>query len=119
MSDVAYTNTNTVQRTLIMQLEHLNPMFVVEYNIKAVILMDENTIRLHSKGKGQPTVNIDIKYNIGSDLYEIKAYKIKRFDFRTLDLGNLDPITIYDETGIFWDQLNDIIQDILGRARSD
>ena len=96
---------NRVQETLIQQLQAQNPLFTAEFNISSIVLMDENRVRLCSRG-GE-VVNIDIAYNEGSDLYDIKAYRIRNH--------GLDVKTIYDKTGFYWDQLNEAIKTILKR----
>ena len=58
------------------------------------IKIDENTLRVH-KGKKK----LDIKYNEGTDLYDIKKHTIKK---------NLD-VKTEEIDGIYNDQLKDII----------
>ena len=58
------------------------------------IKIDEKTLRVH-KGKK----NLDIKYNEGTDLYDIKKHTIgKNFDVKTVEVD-----------GIYNDQLKDIV----------
>lgn len=97
------TKLNRVQQTLIEQLKVQNPSFLSEFNIKNIVLMDKDRIRLCCRGKEK--VNIDISYNRGSDLYDIKAYRLRNY--------GLDVKTIYDQDGFFWDQLNEVIKTIL------
>ena len=99
---------NQVQKTLIQQLQAQNPLFMAEFSITNIVLMSENTIRLCSRGR--EIVNIDITYNRGSDLYDIKAYRLRNH--------GLEVKTIYDEQGFFWDQLNEAIKTILEESVS-
>lgn len=94
---------NQVQKTFIQQLQVQNPNFLSEFHITNIVLMSENRIRLHHRAK--EIVNIDITYNRGSDLYDVKAYCVRNH--------GLDVQTIFDEEGFFWDQLNTVIKSIL------
>lgn len=99
-----------VQKTIVEQLTAQNRFFASEHDIKALVAMDDrNTIRLHHRGK--ETVNIDIRYNEGSDLYNVKAYRLQNH--------GLDVKTIYDEQGFYWDQLDTVIKTILRKAQQD
>ena len=100
------TKLNEIQKTLIDQLRVLNPFFLLEYNIRTVVIMNETTLRLHSKAS--KTINIDIRYNRGSDLYDITAYKLENF--------GLDVSTIFNEKGIFCDQLDETLRSILKKG---
>ena len=106
MKGVQSVNLNQVQKTLIQQLQAQNPLFMAKFCITDIVLMNENTIRLHSRGR--EIVNIDITYNHGSDLYDIKAYRLRNH--------GLDVKPIYGEQGFFWDQLNQAIKAILKRS---
>lgn len=91
------------QQTLLDQLKGFNRFFIVEYGIKTILTID-NGLRLHTKNNGK-TVNIDIVYNYGPDLYEIKAYRINSLK------AECEQIAGYES--VFFDQLDDLIRDIL------
>ena len=59
---------NTIQRQLTAQGVNLRN--------KTLVKINPNTLRVSGGGN-----NIDIKYNKGSDLYDIKVHKINRKDF--------------------------------------
>jgi len=103
---VQSVNPNQVQKTIIQQLQAQNPLFMADFTITDIVLMSENTIRLHSRG--EEIVNIDITYNCGSDLYDVKAYRLRNH--------GLDVKLIYDRNGFFWDQLNQAIDSIIERS---
>ena len=91
------------QETLVNQLKRMNRFFISEYGIKIILTID-NGLRLHTKNNGK-VINIDITYNYGQDLYEIKAYKINSFK------AECEQIADYE--GVFFDQLHEIIRGIL------
>lgn len=97
---------NQVQKTLLEQLKRLNPLYKADFGIENIVIMDDATLRFCARNKQK--VNIDIHYNSGSDLYDIKAYHIVKFDAKT----------IFDTPGIFFDQLNDILRQIIGSVES-
>ena len=99
---------NTVQRTLLEQLQIQNPFFMTEFHVKGLVLMTKNRIRLCSRGRRK--INIDITYNSGTDLYDVKAYLLLNY--------GLDLTTIYDQTDLFWDQLNTVLKTILEQTQT-
>jgi len=99
-------NPTEIQRTLLDQLNALNPWFVTVYNVRAILWLEwGNGIRLHTK-HGRGAVNIDIVYNAGSDLYDVKAYHV---DALKPDLCE----TIATHEGVNVIELDETINDIL------
>ncbi len=96
----------SIQETIVKQLIHLNPFFVKLYGVKAIRhCEDGRTIRLYTKNKGI-VINIDITYNEASDLYDIKAVKLKQDDFTWEQ-------TIFNQEGFTWEELDETIHQIL------
>jgi hypothetical protein len=94
-----------IQKTLFTQLRVTNRYFEGEYNIKAVLAITDG-LRLHTKNNGK-TINIDIIYDYGMDLYKIKAYTINKYN------TTFDKIAEFED--VFFDQLHEIIRSILFR----
>ena len=92
-----------LQQTLLEQLKISNRYFTIDYNVKAIITID-NGLRLHTR-KNNRVVNIDITYNYGKDLYEIKAYSVNGLKAIT------EQIASYND--VYFDQLHSIIRKIL------
>ena len=92
-----------IQQTLIEQLKGANRFFVAEYNIKAILSID-NGLRLHTRNNGR-VVNIDITYNHGKDLYGIRAYSVNGFKVKTEKIA--------DFPDVYFDQLHERIRKIL------
>lgn len=92
-----------VQQILIEQLKEINRFFAVEYNVKAILAID-NGLRLHTKDNGR-TVNIDITYNSSRDLYEIKAFSVNGLRAVTVQIA--------DYSDVYFDQLHERIREIL------
>jgi hypothetical protein len=90
-----------IQETLLSQLTNLNPLFTAEYNVKTIIGIDEG-LRLHTK-QNKHTVNIDIIYDCGQDLYIIKGYRVNGVDFS--EIATIE--------NVYFDQLHDIIKEII------
>ena len=102
---IKQTEASQVQETLIEQLHGLNPLFVGEYGVKAILAIEDGYgLRLHTRNRGK-VINIDIIYRPCPDLYDIKAYKV--------DGLKITCEQIVDKTGIFFDQLHDVIRSIL------
>lgn len=93
-----------VNQTLINQLRALDPFFITKYNIKCVVQINDNKVRLHSRNRGK-VINIDITYNEGLDLYEIQAYRVNGLE------ANCEQIKDIKE--VYVDQLHDIIKEVL------
>ena len=92
-----------VVKTIGEQLTALNPLFQAEFDVKELIAMNENTLRLHSRSK-RGIINVDISYNHGSDLYDIKAYRLTNH--------GLDAETIFNNTDIFAESLDTALDEI-------
>jgi hypothetical protein len=98
------------QKTIIEQLQTLNPWFMQLYNVKAILpLEDGRTLRLHTRHRGDLVINIDITYDNGADLYNIKADKITE---------HLNVQEIFNEKGFYWDQLDETIHKLLNKHAS-
>ena len=97
-----------VQQTLLEQLRGLNMFFISECNVKTILAID-NGLRLHTKNNGR-VVNIDITYDYGNDLYDIKAYSVNSLKAECEQIA--------DFTGVFFDQLHELIREILFKEAS-
>jgi hypothetical protein len=96
-----------VGKTILEQLKAENPLFRSDYGVKAILLLeDDSGIRLHTKN-GRKVINIDIKYDSGSDLYQVEFHKQKGKYGLTWETKTLD--------GVFFDQLNRLIQKELSK----
>lgn len=80
---------------------------MAEFDVKQLIAMDENTLRLHSRGR-RGVINVDIHYNRGSDLYDIKAYRLRG--------AGIDAREIHSGSGIYVDQLDTVLDAIFRSA---
>jgi len=93
------TLPTNIQRTIIQQLNTLNPFFETLYNVKAILALgDGRTIRLHTNHKGR-TINIDITYHHVPDYYSIKLTEVK--DGEAIPLEETEPeisFQMLDET---------------------
>jgi len=99
------TRLTQVQQKLLNQLKETNSFFRIEYNIKAILAID-NGLRLHTRNKGR-VVNIDITYDSGKDLYRIKAYPVNGLKAKVEQIA--------DFTDVYFDQLHERIREILFR----
>lgn len=89
------------QETLLNQLK--SPFFRGEYNIKAILTIHDG-LRLHTK-RYSKVINIDITYNYGKDLYEIKAYRVNSLKAECEQIANHEDVYFY--------QLHEIIRGVL------
>ncbi len=94
-----------VVQTIADQLKQLNPLFQVEFNIKSLIAMSDDRLRLHSRHRGGVVVNIDIQYDRGADLYNIEAYKLTK--------SALNCEEVFSGSGFFAEQLDETLNEIL------
>lgn len=110
------------QATIVEQLKALNPLFIAEYGIDAIInvkrsdFMYEGTpyprlneatsegIRLHIRDREAKATNIDIWLDEGADEYRIIAVKVE--DFAKV-------VTVADINGVYFVELHDRIRFIL------
>ena len=93
------------QANIIGQLYVFNPFFIQEYNVKAILnIKDGYGIRLHTK-QGKKTVNIDIIYVVGQDLYEVVAHEVDAVKTETKQIAKIEMV--------FFDQLHEVIRKIL------
>lgn len=101
-----------VAETILTQLRVQNPLFRAKYNVRQMMTLDEKGggIRLNTH-QNSDTVNIDIIYDSGKDLYEVKAYKFN------LPKMILEPKKVYDSKDIFFDQLDETITEALKSAK--
>lgn len=69
---------NPTQKTMIDQCLATNKskMFIHEWGIKSVLEIDENTLEFHTRNNRR-IVNIQMKYNIGTDSYDFRAIRIR------------------------------------------
>jgi hypothetical protein len=86
------------------QLREMNPFYIARYNIKHLIKVDENTLRLDVRGRGKNIRKVDIKYNRPLDVYDVTAYELKR---------DASVWKIYETDGVYWDMLPDILDRIV------
>jgi len=104
---------NETQRTMVQQLNGLNPLWRAEFGVRGLIVMDENTLRIPIR-VGRKKVNFDLTYDSGEDLYNVKAYKVSDFTKELLRSGvwteATKAITVLEGKGFFWDQLNDLMK---------
>ncbi len=85
------------------QLRAINPLYMAEFDVRQLIAIDENTLRLHSRGR-RGVINVGIHYNRGSDLYDVKAYRLRS--------AGLEAKEIYSNSGIYVDQLDPVLDAI-------
>jgi hypothetical protein len=64
--------------------------------------VDENTLRFAVR-RGKKKINIDVKYNFGTDYYDITAYRVGTGEFKT------GWEKIYSQTDVGWEELNETI----------
>jgi len=75
-----------IQKTIIGQLQTLNPFFETLYNVKAVIAKEDGrTVRLHTRQPSGKIINIDITYHYAPDLYSLTLYEVKNGDAKVLE----------------------------------
>lgn len=99
-----------VQSTLIEQLKSLN--VYNKWKVKNTIYNTNKSegsmwdLRLCIRDKGL-VVNIDFTFDRGQDLYDVKAYLIR---------NSIYVDKVYDVTGMFWDQLHEIVDRAMANA---
>jgi len=92
-----------VQAEILAQLYALNPLWMYEYNVNAVLnIADGYGVRLHTR-QNRRVINIDIVYSVGQDLYEVTAYEIKGVEAEEIAKHEM----------IYFFQLHDVIREIL------
>lgn len=92
-----------IQKTIVEQLSMFNPLFLIDYSIKAILWNDDGrSVRFHVRKK-RKIINIDVIYDAGSDLYNIKAYKVEGLDCKE----------IFNGKGFYFDQLDEIFSSIV------
>ncbi|MEM3506699.1 MAG: hypothetical protein QXT31_03490 [Candidatus Bathyarchaeia archaeon] len=101
-----------IQKTMVKQLSALT----YGLNSQMLYMNDGRSLRLHIR-KGKKIVNIDVIYDEGADLYNIKAYRLKdrveKFGDEEIIIPNIDVETIAEINGVIWEELNEIIHRIL------
>jgi len=70
--------------------------------IKQAMIVNDNTLQLNYRGRGNP-LNLRIKYNPATDLYDIDAFEVKR---------SLDVFKVYESDGVFVENLPDVIDTV-------
>lgn len=94
--------TQTIKEQILAGVDGERWNFFRAVGVSKLLDMNDGRLRLHSARKH---INIDITLDEGSDDYTIKAYKLKN---RGLDIE-----VIKDISGIYCDQLTDIVYSIL------
>ncbi len=86
------------------QIRAFEPLWQPRYSVKTLVKVDENTLRICSKPRGRNQVNMDIKYNSGTDAYDITAYEIAR---------DMSVYEVYSVDYIMADNLTDVMDRVL------
>lgn len=105
----------TRQKTILEQLLTLNPNFYNAYGVKAIIWHDDGrTVRIHTKNK-RTIIYIDITYDEGADLYNMKAYKLKNITYKVGDFKVRIPDIeeIFSLDSLLWGDLDKTIRQII------
>jgi len=79
------------------QLRYSHTSFKQRWSVKRMVRVDDNTLRLNVGGKGKLPLNVDIRYDFGTDTYSIKAYQIKK---------DMAVYEVYEEDGIYAESLS-------------
>ena len=111
------------QQTMLQQLGHLHSYWRGEFGVTQIIKVDEVTLRFPFR-VGHRKVNVDLTYDKGADLYNVKATDVNRFmkktmtfDFNPEDWDKVtQECTVLDITGLFWDQLIDTFREIASKV---
>ena len=93
---------NQVQKTILQQMDSLDPVWRIEYMLQTIALVDENTIRLCCR-KTNHHVNFDICYRPGPDAYDVQAHLLWNHDS--------DFAKIVDVKEVMWDQLAELLRE--------
>jgi len=96
------TELNQVQRTILEQLNSLDPIWRIDYRVETIVTIDENTLRLCCRTK-ERTVNFDIKYKPVPDSYDVTAYLLWNH--------GLDVATIVEAKDVMWDNLAELLRE--------
>jgi len=91
---------------LVKQLSAMDRMYQYRYGVRNLINMGNDTLRLATKQGRSNAVNVDIKYNSGSDLYDITAYEINR---------NMQVKKVYEGDGFYTENLPTVLNSIIIR----
>ncbi len=100
------TQTSEIVATIAAQIKALSPSLFMK--VKALIEVDTNTLRLHFRER-TGVFNVDIHYDGGMDLYNLKAYKVKGVKVEV----------VKDIEGLYVDQLAETICLALGFVFED
>lgn len=85
-----------VQQTLLDQLRGLNPLFIGDYGIKAILTIANGMgVRLHSRNRGK-VINFDIVYDRGQDLYDLKAFRVNELKASTGEIDSWEGAYVED-----------------------
>jgi allophanate hydrolase subunit 1 len=95
---------NDIQKDILETLTYSNPLWISDLGVRAILTKGENTIRLCTKNN-KTVINIDIVYNAGSDLYDVKFYKLK---------GNFD-VETKEFKDVFFDELYRLLQEQISK----
>lgn len=93
-----------IVETIVRQLscQGLDKLTLACLGFKTFVKMDENTLRLHFKDR-RGVVNVDIHYNLGSDLYDVTYQRISKETYEIKSSIQKD---------IFFDQFADVFDDL-------
>ncbi len=91
------------------QLRAMDRFYAPRYSIRQLVKIDDNTLRLIARPRGRK-LNIDIKYNHGTDYYDLVAYKIKR---------DMSVWKVYEMDSLGGDQLPDILNSIVNKKQTN
>ena len=113
-----------VQATMIQQLNALHPYWRGEFGVEMIVKDGEETLRLPFK-IGRHRVNVDLTYDHGEDLYNVRAVDVDRFTRQIMNMGTPTPeewemmtrdATILDSRGLFWDSLIDTFREVAAKV---
>ena len=109
---------------MIQQLNALHPYWRGEFGVDAIIVDGEETLRLPFK-IGRRRINVDLTYDHGEDLYNVRAVDVDRFTRQIMNMGTPTPeewemmtrdATILDSRGLFWDSLIDTFREVAAKV---
>jgi hypothetical protein len=117
------TQISEYQQTMMHQLSHQHSYWRGEFGVKQIIVIDEFTLRFPFR-IGSKKVNVDLTFDRGADLYNIKAIDVNRFMRKTMKLDfnpdDWDKVTeectILDVKGLYWNQLIPTFRDIASKV---
>ena len=109
-----------IQKTIVAQLEHLNPKWRIQYGVTGVFAhRDGRTVEIRMRYNGK-SISTTITYDTGLDLYRVKAERLK-LRWETSEKLNvrmpyIEREPLYEREGVFWDELDEALRLILKAA---